>query len=277
MTKDTTNDLRHLASDAPRILVVDGSRLVRKLIGDVLKRELPGVEMVGCGSLAEAGEALVAGNFDLVTTALVLPDGDGQTLARSVRESVGQRYVPVIVVSGNAQQALESRSMGEDVTDYFDKALGHGALAEFIRGYVQPQPIAGASVLYVEDSRVVALATRRMLERQQIEVVHVTTAEEAIAHLKACHDLPGAPGVDLVLSDVYLKGELSGRDLLRCVRDELDYGKRVLPVLIMTGDENPDKQSELLREGANDLVIKPVEERMLVTKALFQLRLSRMS
>ena len=40
--------------------------------------------------------------------------------------------------------------------------------------------------------------------------------------------------------------------------------------------KNPDNQAELLREGANDLVLKPIEERLLVTKALFQLRLSRL-
>ena len=34
--------------------------------------------------------------------------------------------------------------------------------------------------------------------------------------------------------------------------------------------------TSLLREGANDLVLKPIEERLLVTKALFQLRLSRL-
>ena len=35
-------ELRHLISDAPRVLVVDGSKLVRKLIADVLQREVPG-------------------------------------------------------------------------------------------------------------------------------------------------------------------------------------------------------------------------------------------
>ena len=44
----------------------------------------------------------------------------------------------------------------------------------------------------------------------------------------------------------------------------------------MTGDANLDNQRNLLREGANDLVLKPIEERLLVTKALFQLRLSRL-
>ena len=44
----------------------------------------------------------------------------------------------------------------------------------------------------------------------------------------------------------------------------------------MTGDANRDNQTALLRAGANDLVLKPIEERLLVTKTLFQLRLSKL-
>lgn len=277
---DSTDTLRHVASDHPRVMVVDGSRLVRKLVSDVLVREVDDVELVSCGSIAEARAALDAGPVDLVTTSLALPDGDGIALARSVRESSGQRYVPIIVISGDAQAHLESRRFTEDVTDYFDKALGHSALAAFIRGYVQPQPIPGARVLYVEDSKVVALATKRMLERQQLQVLHFVGVEEALEYLEqhrspdpAGHDDIGA---DLVLTDVYLKGELEGSDLLDRIRHDFGYGKRRLPVLVMTGDANADNQSGLLRAGANDLVLKPIEERLLVTKTLFQLRLSQL-
>ena len=42
----------------------------------------------------------------------------------------------------------------------------------------------------------------------------------------------------------------------------------------MTGDDNPDNQTALLRVGANDLVHKPIEERLLITKLLFQLRVA---
>jgi len=269
------HDLRHVSSDAPRVMVVDGSKLVRKLIGDVLERELPNVELVCCAGLADARAALAGGNVDLVTTSLSLPDGDGLALARAVRETGGQRYVPVIVVSGDAQARLEDRSLSEDVTDYFDKSLGHGALAAFIRGYVQPQPVPGARVLYVEDSKVVAMATKRMLERHGMEVRHFPDVEGALEHLHAARDGDDV-GADLVLTDVYLKGELSGRELLSQIRGAFGYGKRRLPVLVMTGDANRDNQSNLLREGANDLVLKPIEERLLVTKALFQLRMARM-
>ena len=270
------HDLRHLSTDTPRVLITDGSRLVRTMIKLVLEKELAQVEVVDCGGLEEARRLLDEAPVDLVTTSLVLPDGNGLDLARAVRQAAGQRYVPVIVISGDVQAHLEDRRFTEDVTDYFDKSLGHTALAAFIRGYVQPEPIPDAHVLYIEDSRTVAVAIRRMLEGHRMRVTHVTTAEEAIAFLEAHAGGSDAPGADLVLTDLYLKGELDGRDVLDKVRSGLGYGKRRLPVLVMTGDDNRDNQAALLRDGANDLVLKPIEERLLATKALFQLRLSRL-
>lgn len=111
-------------------------------------------------------------------------------------------------------------------------------------------------------------------------MLHFPGVEEALDHLEQHRVDPhgeGDPGADLVLTDVYLKGELSGRDLLERIRTGFGYGKRRLPVLVMTGDANRDNQSELLRAGANDLVLKPIEERLLVTKALFQLRVARLA
>jgi CheY-like chemotaxis protein len=128
--------------------------------------------------------------------------------------------------------------------------------------------------LYVEDSRVVALATRRMLERYGLAVHLSGSAEEAVEFLGAAQDR-GEVGADLVLTDVSLKGEMSGGDLLEWIRFDLKLGKGRLPVLVMTGDENPVNQAALLRAGANDLVEKPVEERLLMTKLLFQLRVAQ--
>ena len=108
-----------------------------------------------------------------------------------------------------------------------------------------------------------------------MEVRHFPDVEGALEHLHAARAGDDV-GVDLVLTDVYLKGELSGRALLSQIRGAFGYGKRRLPVLVMTGDANRDNQSNLLREGANDLVLKPIEERLLVTKALFQLRMAKL-
>ena len=265
---------RRSVSTSPRVLVVDGSKVVRRLIERVLKAEMPEVEVIGCDTGAEAERALQEGVVDFVTIALRLPDMDGLQLARYIREYVPQTYVPVVVVSGDVDERLRNRSLGDDVTDYFDKSLGFGALAAFIGGYIRPVESAEGTVLYVEDSRVVALATRRMLEKFGLTVIHVTSVEDAVAKIDQAREA-GEHGPDVVLTDVTLKGELTGGDLLHHVRDTCGYGKGRLPVLVMTGDDNPEKQAALIRAGANDLVEKPVEERLLVTKLLFQLRVAR--
>jgi CheY-like chemotaxis protein len=269
-----TSLTRHISSDTPRVMIVDGSRVVRKLIEQLLKRDLPNVTVLSCGSGEEAKQALGDGVVDFVSTALRLPDMDGLELAHHVREHSPQAYIPIVVVSGDVQERLQSRTLGADVTDYFDKSLGFEALSAFIRGYVQPQPVPGGSVLYVEDSRVVALATTRMLKKHDLEVLHVVSVEDALALLETAK-AQGRIGADVVLTDVSLKGELTGGDLLEAIRKFFEYGKGELPVLVMTGDENPVNQARLLRDGANDLVQKPIEERLLVTKLLFQMRVSR--
>ena len=269
-----SNITRHISSDNPRVMVVDGSKVARKLIAQVLDKDLPGATVIACESGAEAQRELHNGVIDLVTTALRLPDMDGRELAHYVREQAPQAYIPIVAVSGDVQQRLQNREIGEDFTDYFDKSLGFSALAEFIRGYVRAEMRGDGDVLYVEDSRVVALATTRMLEKYGLTVKHVASAEDAVAALDAAR-ARGGVGTDVVLTDVNLKGELSGADLLARIREEYAYSKGRLPVLVMTGDDNPKNQAALLKSGANDLVQKPVEERLLVTKLLFQLRVAQ--
>jgi CheY-like chemotaxis protein len=265
---------RHISSDAPRVLVVDGSKVVRRMIEQVLRAELPNAVVLSCESGAEAKQQLESGIVDLITTALMLPDMDGGELARHVREHAPQAYIPIIVVSGSVHERLADRGLGSDVTDYFDKSLGFSALAQFIRGYVAPPAKAEGEVLYVEDSKVVALATRRMLEKYGLTVTHVASVEDALAMVDTARAALRPPA-DLVLTDVYLKGGLTGKELLEKLRGEYGYSRGDLPVLVMTADDNPANQSALLRVGANDLVHKPVEERLLVTKLMFQLRVAQ--
>lgn len=268
---------RHITSETPRVMVVDGSKVVRKLIEQLLVKDVPGVTVISCETAAEAKAALQEGVVDLVTMALRLPDLDGLELAHYIREHAPQAYIPIIVVSGDVQDRLVNRSFGDDVTDYFDKSLGFNALSAFIRGYVRPESEPGGDVLYVEDSKVVAMATRRMLEKNGLRVTHVISVEDALALLETARAQGRIPGPDVVLTDVYLKSGLTGMDLLEQLRGSaFGYTKGQLPILVMTGDDNPANQSALLKAGANDLVQKPIEERLLVTKLVFQLRVGRM-
>jgi CheY-like chemotaxis protein len=270
-----TSVTRHISSENPRVLVVDGSRVVRKIIDQLLHHDLPGVTVLACSSGEEAKVHLQSGVIDLVTTALRLPDMDGLELARYIREDSPQAYIPIVVVSGDVQERLMNRDISSDVTDYFDKSLGPQALSTFIRGYIRPEGMVSGEVLYVEDSRVVAVATRRMMEKHGLKVNHVVSVEDAIDILEQAR-FEGRMAADIILTDVYLKGGMTGGDLLDVVRGpRFGYSKGEMPILVMTGDDNAANQTALLRAGANDLVQKPTEERLLITKLGFQLRVGQ--
>ena len=232
---------------------------------------LPDAVITECESAEQAKKILLTQPVHLLITALILPDLDGIELAAFAREHSTQSYFPIIVVSGDVQERLEQRSMSADVTDYFDKNWGMEALASFIKGYVAPEKEVSGEVLYIEDSRVVAAATMRMMKKHGLTVNHVMTVEDALIAIdNADNVLP-----DIVLSDVYLKGELTGMDLLKIVRQDRGLNKKQLPIVVMTGDSDPRNQKQLIQLGANDLVQKPIEERLLITKLLFQLRMGQ--
>lgn len=269
-----TKPLNYILTEQPRIMIVDGSKVVRRLLEQLLRADLPNVTVVACETGADAMRELEAGPVDFVTTALRLPDMDGMELAKHIRTQHAQTYVPIVVVSGDVDERLANRELSEHVTDYFDKGLGLSALSAFIRGYIHPESHATGTVLYVEDSRVVAVTTQRLLQRHGFTVRHVSNVEDALAVLREGRDA-GALGIDVVLSDVNLQGNLTGGDLLDRVRAEFGYSKGELPMLIMSGDQNPRNQAALLRAGANDLVAKPVDERLLIIKLAFQTRIAQ--
>jgi CheY-like chemotaxis protein len=262
-------DLQH-----PHLVVVDGSKLVRKLLTGMMSKILPDAVITECENGEQAKAVLLAQPVHLLVTALALPDMDGTDLAAYAREQSTQSYFPIIVVSGEVQERLEQRSLSQHVTDYFDKTWGMEALASFIKGYIAPEEEVGGEVLYIEDSRVVAAATMRMMKKHGLGVQHVMSVEDALQLIdEALQDNRKLP--DIVLSDVYLKGQLTGMDLLKIVRQDKAINKKQLPIVVMTGDSDPRNQKQLIQLGANDLVQKPIEERLLITKLLFQLRMGQ--
>ena len=251
-----------------RILVVDGSEVARTIITRILNEEMPDTEITTCGTVQEACAWLERSHFDLITTALMLPDKDGLELCRYVRASTHHHYTPTIVVSGDADERLLREGFAAGVTDYFDKSLGYHAFASFIMDFTQRHSGLVGRILYVEDSQLTATVVLRLMERHGLQVTHTTHAEEAIQLL---HDTsPGGlredESFDIVVTDFFLQGRLTGGDLLHAIRTRFHYSQQEMPVLVLTGSESGEKQVEVFHAGANDFVSKPIVEEVLLAR-----------
>lgn len=251
-----------------RILVVDGSEVARTILVRILTREMPDTVIITCGTAQEACVRLEDSHFDLITTALMLPDKDGLELSRYVRASSHHHYTPVIVVSSDADARLLHEGFASGVTDYFDKSLGYRSFAGFIKNFMLRNSGLVGRVLYVEDSQLASTAVIRLMERHGLQVSHTTQAEDALQMLRDTS--PGGPreneAFDVVITDFFLLGYMTGGDLLHAIRARFHYSQQEMPVLVLTGAESEEKQVEVFNAGANDFVRKPVVERILMAR-----------
>ena len=249
-----------------RILLVDGSSVTRALLTKTLLEELPHVEVTACETSKEALTKLTEIRFDLLSTALVLPDMDGLALCRKIRQSDQYNYLPVIIVSGDADTRLLREGFAAGVTDYFDKSKGYRAFGSFVKGFIQRHTGLVGQVLFVEDSATSAAVTRKTLEQHGLKVLHVNTAEEAMSYIANSADKTAQIPIDLVITDFYLEGKMTGGDLLYAIRVTLHRPQQELPVLVLTGKDDHKTQVEVFHAGANDFVNKPIVEEVLIAR-----------
>ena len=250
-----------------RILVVDGSSVSRQILSRILKDEMTRVEVDDCKTGAKAIQKLEEKDYDLVTMALMLPDMDGLALCRNIRNSNRHKYTPVIVVSGDADERLLQEGFNAGVTDYFDKSNGYKAFGHFIKSFVQRNSSLIGHVLFIEDSKTSAAVICKIMEKHGLKVTHTDSAELAMELLeKQRADKNTVNPFDLVITDFYLKGELTGGDLLYAIRTRFHYSQQELPVLVITGNDDQQTQVEVFHAGGNDFVSKPIIEEVIMAR-----------
>jgi DNA-binding response OmpR family regulator len=108
----------------PRILTVDDSATVRKLIRMHLQR--PGFAVEEAGNGAEGLKVLARAQFDLMILDLMMPVMDGIVMLR-MKDSL-QNKTPVILLTAEVNDTLAQAMSNPCVMDYLKKPLQGGAL-----------------------------------------------------------------------------------------------------------------------------------------------------
>jgi two-component system cell cycle response regulator len=69
-----------------------------------------------------------------------------------------------------------------------------------------------------------------------------------------------------MVTDFHLEDKMTGGDLLYAIRTQLQKSPQELPVLVMTGNDSVEQQVEFFTAGANDFIVKPAVEQVLVAR-----------
>ena len=104
-----------------KILVVEDdvrlNRLVCRLLSDY------GYQPIGCGSAAEAFEAMEHEPFDMIITDVMMPGMDGFEFADAVRQQ--DREVPILFMTALDDMASKRKGFRIGIDDYMVKPLSY--------------------------------------------------------------------------------------------------------------------------------------------------------
>lgn len=139
---------------------------------------------------------------------------------------------------------------------FFNRTAGNDRMVERRGVQRPPNGYEDLTILVVDDSRTVIAAFKKVLSQAGFHVISAANGEEGVAQAKA--HLP-----DLILMDVVMP-VLNGFQATRRIRkDELTAH---IPIIIVSGEQQPTEQYWGTRVGANGFLTKPIERGLFFGK-----------
>ena len=254
-----------------RLLLIDSSDSARTILYNEILRQMPGLDIIACGTAREARTAVQQFEFEIITTGITLPDMDGYSLIDHIRKSPKNRDTAIFVVSGDP----ENRILGDDmddsraVTAYFDKAEGHQSLVNFILNFLGKDSELPVKIVYVDNGATSTAITNAILDKNDIQFRHFNDAENALEYLKQDITRNNSCTVDVLITDSMMSSATNGYELIQTVRNELKLDYLALPALLMTIAPADDEKTDftgIFSAGTNDFITKPVDESDLLQR-----------
>lgn len=120
-----------MGSHGPNILFVDDDPLVLRLLSALLQDQ-PWT-CCFCGSTEEALELIEEHSVDLVVSDVRMPGRDGFDLLRTLRQREATERLPVVMVTGDHDEALKREALDLGATDLLNKPISREDLLARIR------------------------------------------------------------------------------------------------------------------------------------------------
>ena len=244
------------ATSTRHILVVEDDVRFAEILRD-LAQEL-GFVCTVTHTADEGLEAAFATRPSAIVLDVNLPDHSGLGVLDQLKRNPQTRHIPVHVISvaDYAQQALELGAVG-----YALKPVKREQLVDAFKRLEAKLTQRVRRVLVVEDDTRQRESIRALLDAEDVEIVDVATAGEALTHLKSTT-------FDCMVMDLKLP-DLSGYELLERMAGEEEVA--FPPVIVYTGRTLSRDEELRLSRFSRSIIVKDARspERLLDEVTLF--------
>ncbi len=113
------------------IMTVDDSSSVRQMVSFTLKQQ--GYEVVEALNGAEALRKLGHGMIDMLITDINMPEMDGISLIKKVRDNPSYRFIPIIILTTEAEPEKKAAAKAAGATGWIIKPFRPDQLVSSVR------------------------------------------------------------------------------------------------------------------------------------------------
>lgn len=240
-----------------RILAVDPNRAFHQLLKSQMQPI--GCELDSCTNGYETLKALEEHQYDLITLARYIQPEDYLPLLKHIRSMPKYQFTPVLLVAYDYDFNFVKEAVSQGITDVLDRHQPEQLVNGIIRLLRKSDYRFADNVLLVEDSPTNGQLVTTMLEQRGMSVEWHQTYSDAL-------DVLEYKEFDLIITDLLLDEKHTGLELLHNIRHHKRPMISNLPVIALTGFNDPSRRLLAFHLGADDFVSKPFSEEELLVR-----------
>ncbi|MBM2811501.1 MAG: response regulator [Chloroflexi bacterium] len=246
------------------VLVVEDNLKSLQLVCDLL--QVRGYQTLEATTASLGIDLARARQPDLILMDIQLPDFDGVTALKRLRADPVTVKTPVIALTAFAMVDDEQRFLDAGFDGYMTKPIDTRTFVDSMAGYLlTPRPPNQArkpAILVVDDTPQNGRLLEALLTANGYVAVLASSGPEALELIPTAQP-------SLVLLDVMMP-RMDGYEVCRRLR--ADPATRLLPVVMMTASEEPEKV-RAIEVGADDFIVHPINQSELLARVRSLLRI----
>ena len=250
-----------------RILLVDDEVADRSVVKKYLTPFQADIDEADHG--LDAIEMVMGMRYDAVLMNLNMPVMNGYEATEAIRTGKAgllSMHIPIIGYSTALPYIARAKTEKVGMQGFIAKPVQELELIKSL-AFVLNHPdtngavsLTGRTIMIVDDTRVIRLSLRWILEKQNVKIIEAVNGNEALEHLKKISNT-----CDLILMDLQMPG-LDGFQTTRQIRNSDTLCSSDIPIIGISGESDEKEIAKLFEAGMNDYMQKPFDNLVLISK-----------